>query len=212
MGRPVKPPNTSRAEATEARIVAAATELFVQRGYRGTTMGDIAQSAGVSDRTVYVRFATKSDVLKRAMGVAIVGDTQQIELAERDWAVAAMSAPTLEERLRADASGTTALFARLAPLVAVALQVEADEPAIAESARMGRRNAFEHQEKMWTNLRCDSLMNSDSDLDWVISTAGLAGTPEAYLSMTRVTAWTSPRYESWRYRTWWHLATTAGPP
>ena len=59
--KPVVKPKLFRAEATEARIVAAATELFVQRGYRGTTMSDVAQQAGASDRTVYVRFATKAD-------------------------------------------------------------------------------------------------------------------------------------------------------
>lgn len=209
---PIVKPKMSRAEATEARVVAAATELFVARGYRGTTMSDVAQAAGVSDRTVYVRFATKADLLNRAIGVAVVGDAQPIGLSRRDWAVAAMSAPTLEERLAADAEGSTALFVRLAPLVAVASQVEADEPVITESARAGRMGTLDHQRRFWTHLRDDGLMNPDSDLDWVIATAGLAGTSEVYLSMTRTTDWTPADYRRWRHRTWWLLATTPGPP
>lgn len=208
---PVKSASSARAEVTETRIVAAASELFVERGYRGTTMSDVARAAGVSERTVYVRFATKADLLKRAIDVAVVGDTQLVGLSRRDWAIAAMSAPTLEERLRADASGSTALFVRLAPLVAVAAQVEADEPIIAESARSGRQGTFAHQRKFWSNLRAAGLMNPDSDVDWVIATAGLAGTSEVYLSMIRTTTWTSEDYERWRYRTWWLLATTSGP-
>ncbi len=208
----VKSALTPRAEATEGRIVAAASELFVQRGYRGTTMSDVARAAGVSDRTVYVRFATKAHLLKRAIDVAVVGDTRRVELSRRDWAIAAMIAPTLEERVRADARGSTALFVRLAPLVAVAAQVEADEPIVAESAKSGRQGTLAHQRQFWTKLRADGLMNSDSDLDWVVATAGLAGTSEVYLSMTRTTTWTNEDYESWRYRTWWLLATTPGPP
>lgn len=87
-----------------------------------------------------------------------------------------MSAPTLDERLRADASGSTPLFMRLAPLVAVGTQVEADEPVVAESARAGRRGTLDHQQRFWSRLREDGLMNPESDLEWVIATAGLAGT------------------------------------
>lgn len=205
-------PKLSRAEVTEARIVAAATVLFVERGYRGTTMSDVAQAAGVSDRTVYVRFDTKADLLNRAIGVAVVGDVQPIGLSHRDWAVTAMGAATLEDRLRADAEGSTALFVRLAPLVAVATQVEADEPVIARAARAGRQGTLEHQQRFWTNLREDGLMNPDSDLGWVIATAGLVGTSEVYLNMTRTMDWTAQDYQRWRYRTWWLLATTLGPP
>ncbi len=208
----VKSASSPRAAATEARIVAAATELFVADGYHGTTMSAVAKAAGVSDRTVYVRFATKADLLKRALNVAVVGDTEKVGLNQRDWAIAAMSAPTLEERISADAAGSTALFVRLAPLVGVAVQVEAEEPIIAESANMGRRGTLAFQQQFWTNLRTDGLMNPDSDLDWVIATAGLAGTSEAYLNMTRTTTWTSEEYNRWRNRTWWLLATTTGPP
>lgn len=212
MDRVVKAQSSPRAEATEARIVEAASRLFVVSGYHGTTMSAVARAAGVSDRTVYVRFATKAELLKRAIDVAVVGDTQKVGLNQRDWAIAAMSAPTLEERLRADAFGSTALFVRLAPLVAVAGQVEAEEPVIAESADAGRRGTLAFQRQFWTNLRTDALMNPDSDLDWVIATAGLAGTSEVYLNMTRTTTWTREDYHQWRYRTWWVLATTPGPP
>jgi AcrR family transcriptional regulator len=198
----------TRAERTEARIVAAAAELFLAHGYRGTTLSDVAAAAGVSDRTIYVRFTTKADLLKRVIDVAVVGDTKQIDLAHRDWVVTTMSAPTLEERLVADAAGATQLFVRLAPLIAVALQVEPDEPAIAASAQAGRDGTLAATRLFWSKLREDALMHADCDLEWVITTAGLLGTSETYLHMTRTTRWSPAEYERWRYRTWWHLATT----
>jgi AcrR family transcriptional regulator len=208
----VKSGAETRAERTEGRIVAAAAELFLAHGYRGTTLSEVATAAGVSDRTIYVRFATKADLLKRVIDVAVVGDTKQIDLAHRDWVVTTMSAPTLEERLRADAAGTTELFARLAPLVAVAQQVEADEPVIADAAKAGRDGTLASTRFFWSKLRGDGLMNPDCDLEWVIATCGLLGTAETYLHMTRTIAWSSAEYERWRYRTWWHLAITPGPP
>lgn len=204
----VKSGTETRAELTEGRIVAAAAELFVARGYRGATLSDVAAAAGVSDRTIYVRFATKADLLKRVIDVAVVGDTRQIDLAHRDWMVETMSAPTLEERLRADAAGATQLLARLAPLVAVAVQVESDEPVIAASAQAGRDATLVATQLFWSKLREDALMHPDCDLEWVVATAGLLGTSETYLHLTRTTRWSPATYERWRFRTWWHLATT----
>jgi AcrR family transcriptional regulator len=198
----------TRAERTEARIVAAAAELFVAHGYRGTALSDVAAAAGVSDRTIYVRFTTKADLLKRVIDTAVVGDTKQIDLAHRDWVVTTMSAPTLEERLSADAAGATQLFVRLAPLIAVAQQVESDEPVIAASARAGRDGTLAATRSFWSQLHEDALMHPDCDLEWVIATAGLLGTSETYLHMTRTAQWSPAEYERWRYRTWWHFATT----
>ncbi len=205
---PANVKSVARAERTEGRIVRAAAELFLARGYRGTTLTDVAAAADVSDRTIYVRFASKADLLKRVMDVAAVGDTRPVDLAGRDWVATTMSAPTLEERLRADAAGSTALFARLAPLIAVALQVEPDEPVIAASARAGRDSHLVATRAFWSRLREDGLMHPDCDLEWVTATCGLLGSPETYLHMTRTTGWSPAEYERWRYRTWRHLATS----
>src|SRR3712207_6450487 len=88
---------TRRAE-TEARLVEAATELFAERGYVATTLADIADRAGLAARTVYLRFATKAELLRRCIGAAIVGDAAPVPLAERNWMAATMTAPTLEDR------------------------------------------------------------------------------------------------------------------
>lgn len=198
----------TRAERTEGRIVAAAAQLFVTHGYRSTTLSDVAAAAGVSDRTIYVRFTTKADLLKRVIDVAVVGDTKHIDLAHRDWMVTTMSAPSLEERLSADSAGATRLLMRLAPLIAVALQVESDEPVIAASAQAGRDGTLAATRFFWSKLQEDAFMHPDCDLEWVIATAGLLGTSETYLHMTRTTRWSPAQYQRWRYRTWWHLATT----
>ncbi|HTT72894.1 MAG TPA: helix-turn-helix domain-containing protein [Thermoplasmata archaeon] len=52
-----------KAEA-RARIVEAAKRLFVTRGYRRTTMDDIADALGVSKGALYLYYPGKIDVLK----------------------------------------------------------------------------------------------------------------------------------------------------
>jgi AcrR family transcriptional regulator len=52
------------------RLIQAATELFIERGYAATTLADIAVQAGLAPRAVYLRFATKADLLQRYIGLA----------------------------------------------------------------------------------------------------------------------------------------------
>ncbi len=49
------------------RIVAAATELFLQLGYRKTAIDDVARRAGVAKGTVYLYFASKAELLVHAV-------------------------------------------------------------------------------------------------------------------------------------------------
>ena len=48
---------------TRREIVEAALSLFVDNGFDETTMSEIAESAGVSRRTIYRYFATKDDIV-----------------------------------------------------------------------------------------------------------------------------------------------------
>ncbi|MBO0751836.1 MAG: TetR/AcrR family transcriptional regulator [Bradyrhizobiaceae bacterium] len=45
-----------------AHLIAAAADLFLHRGYHATTMDDIARCAGMSKKTVYQVFSSKSDL------------------------------------------------------------------------------------------------------------------------------------------------------
>jgi AcrR family transcriptional regulator len=55
--------------ATRERIVAAALRLFAERGYHGTSVGDIEAAAGLSPRSgaLYKHFPSKAAVLEAAM-------------------------------------------------------------------------------------------------------------------------------------------------
>ena len=49
------------------KIVAAATDLFIQQGYRKTNVDEIARRAGVAKGTVYLYFKTKAEILLHAI-------------------------------------------------------------------------------------------------------------------------------------------------
>lgn len=54
---------TAKGRATRERIVAAASELMLQRGVARTTIEDIQQAAAVSTSQMYHYFADKSDLV-----------------------------------------------------------------------------------------------------------------------------------------------------
>ena len=75
MDEPVKrqyrsPARSAAAEETRARIREAALELFVTRGWQGTTLKDVADRAGVGERTLYDTFGNKLGLLRHTIAHA----------------------------------------------------------------------------------------------------------------------------------------------
>ena len=54
-------------EERRADLVAAATELFLERGYEGATMEDISKAAGVTRANIYWYFKSKDEVFAAVM-------------------------------------------------------------------------------------------------------------------------------------------------
>ncbi|HVY88814.1 MAG TPA: TetR/AcrR family transcriptional regulator [Hyphomonadaceae bacterium] len=59
------------------RLLDAAMTLFSERGYGETTMDQIAKAAGASTKTIYARYANKTDILK-AVVRRLVDRTAQV--------------------------------------------------------------------------------------------------------------------------------------
>ncbi|MGW5192794.1 TetR/AcrR family transcriptional regulator [Kribbella sp. NPDC004138] len=57
------PSVVSRAERTRERLLTAALELFTERGYDATSVGDIAARAGVTEMTCFRHFPSKASLL-----------------------------------------------------------------------------------------------------------------------------------------------------
>jgi AcrR family transcriptional regulator len=67
-----RPRWTRRKEARPAELLAAALELFVERGYAATRLEDVAKRAGVSKGTVYLYFPGKEDLFKAVVREGLV--------------------------------------------------------------------------------------------------------------------------------------------
>ena len=66
-------------------MISEALRLFIERGYEGTRIEDIAQAAGVAVQTVYYTFGTKARLLAEVEPFVILGDRPDEEWADAPW-------------------------------------------------------------------------------------------------------------------------------
>jgi AcrR family transcriptional regulator len=120
-----------QAAENRLRILAAAQELFEDKGYGSTTIAEIARAAQVAAETVYATFRNKPTLLYRAWDVAVGGDEQEVHLLDRPELRAVFAEPDLPKRLRRFATVNTAIMRRTARL-RLAIQSAADtDPTVA---------------------------------------------------------------------------------
>ena len=70
---------TRRKEARPAELMAAALDLFVEKGFAATRLDDVAARAGVSKGTLYLYFSSKEDLFKAVIRSGIVPVIEQGE-------------------------------------------------------------------------------------------------------------------------------------
>jgi AcrR family transcriptional regulator len=84
-----------RKAARPAEILAAALDLFAEKGFAGTRMDEVAERAGVTKGTVYLYFKTKDELFKAMVRAELLPNIERLEAA----AEADVPAAVLIERL-----------------------------------------------------------------------------------------------------------------
>lgn len=201
-----------RIRRTEHAVLAAARELFERNGYAATTMAQIAQRADCAERTLFLRFSSKAELLMRVTDETFLGGDGPGPEREALRARRAQltSAPTLLERLSAWASGAADALERTGPLFAVAREAEASEPAVAAAFDEARRSTLSNAHRMWRSLADAGLLHPDVDVDWAADTTALLMSADTYLLMKATLDWSRDEHVAWLLRTLTHFATTPG--
>jgi AcrR family transcriptional regulator len=120
-----------QAAATRRRILEAAQRLFERDGYTSTPMTAIAAEAGVSLKTVYLAFETKSGVLRALWHVLLRGDDEAAPVGERPWFRAVLEDPDPERKLRLNVENAKLVRGRIGGVLGVLRDAAATGPEIA---------------------------------------------------------------------------------
>ncbi len=80
----IKEPARRRKEARPAELLAAALDVFAEKGFAATRLEDIATRAGVSKGTVYLYFDSKEALFKAAIETAMIPAIEAAEAIAND--------------------------------------------------------------------------------------------------------------------------------
>jgi AcrR family transcriptional regulator len=191
----------AQAADTRRLIVSAAARLFVEDGYGATTIDAIAETAGVSRKTVFTAVGGKVDLLKTAMDWAVAGDDEPTALADRAPLMALLDLDDPVGLLTGWASVMVAIDVRVAGLY-LALEVAADGDdaagALLEESRRQRLAGARTVVKRLAALNAltDAVPRTDAvDLAW------LATDPVLFDRFVRIRGWSVAKFENWLART-----------
>jgi AcrR family transcriptional regulator len=183
--------SAQRVARTEAELMDAAQDLFLEQGYLATTLAQVAQRAGLAARTVYVRFGTKAALFRRVVDRALVGDAEPVDVAHRPGATEAMTAETLEARIDALADVCIGVAERAGRLFEVAAQAEAIEPEVAQAATAGRRATAELCTAFWRHAAADGLISSELDAEALAVVTDLLVCADTVVHLRRTHGWSA---------------------
>lgn len=187
----------ARAEETRQRITQAAAELFVAKGYAGTTITDVATAAQVSQPTIYGAFGSKAGLFRRCIEVALAGDADDAPVADRPLAQWVYAAEDPRELLRRYATMMATLAKRAAPIYDVLVRAADTDPELAdlladfERQRLRAATMVAEAVAERGGLPAGTTVDDARDIVWALNA------PELYVSLTRRRRWSPRHYERW---------------
>jgi len=121
-----------QAARTRTRILDAASELFLERGYGRTTMKDIADGAGVARDTVHTVFGSKAKVLTSLIDLRLVPDESVANITQRPELQAVRDEVDQRRQLELFADFIADLSTQLRPVFEILRTASAVEPEMAK--------------------------------------------------------------------------------
>lgn len=192
----------ARSEGTKQRIVDTARAIMVERGYRATTIAEIARRADVHADTVYELVGRKPILLRELIEQAISGTDRAVVAEDRDYVQAVQAEPRARGKLAIYARAVHAIQGRMAPLLVALRDAAETEPEArqvwldnSERRAMNMRK-FARQLHDSGELRAGMSIEQAADFVWVTSSA------EVFVMLTSERGWTGERYEIWLTDLW----------
>ncbi len=138
-----------RGMETRRKVEQAAAELFVQRGYHGTSVQDIAAAAGVHVQTIYLAYGTKAELLRAAASWKVSeGEDPARPPPERRWVRELIAEDDPREKFRLYVRHIRHATEQWAPMRDV-MRAAAGEPEVAEKLAAMEYGRYQGPENLW---------------------------------------------------------------
>jgi AcrR family transcriptional regulator len=202
---PRRPYNSPRrqqqAAATRRTVLEAAERLFLQDGYAATTMDAIAAEAGVSLKTVYLPFSTKSGLLRALWDLRLKRDDADAPVVQHEWFREVLEEPDPVRKLQLNARNLAAAKTRIGTLFRVirgAAEIDADCGALwrlIQSDFHANQQMIVESIHRGGGLRRGLSVATGSDILWTLNH------PDAWMLLAGQCGWSPHAYETWLAQT-----------
>jgi AcrR family transcriptional regulator len=193
---PVKTRQQIAAEETRRVIVETAAELFLERGYNATSIGQIAAEAGVAVQTIYNSIGSKRDVLSRVLDFAAAGERAPVPVPQfmRERAEHELDAIRIIEQLVEFWQGA---LPRTAPVFRIMREAAAIDPEAASLERERAAQRLRNYEIAARLLDQRGPLRDGVTIDQAAATIFTIGHPETYRALVLDGAWDNRRWAAW---------------
>ena len=202
---PRRPYNSPRrqqqAAATRQTILEAAERLFLQDGYPATTMDAIAAEAGVSLKTAYLPFSTKSGLLRALWDLRLKSDDADAPVVQHEWFREVLEEPDPVRKLQLNARNSAAAKTRIGGLFRVirgAAEIDADGGALwrlIQSDFHANQQVIVESIHRGGGLRRGLSVATGTDILWTLNH------PDTWTLLASQRGWSPHAYETWLAQT-----------
>ena len=180
--------------ATRQKVLAAAADLFVERGYIGTTVAAIAERAGVALQSVYTAGGSKGELLQAVHDQAIVGDSAPVPLLARRTVAKIAQETDARRQLELFAQLISETLERAGAILAVYRDAAATDEDVAAQWKAVQLRRLETFRNIVGNIAPDALADDAADTAWTI------GSIDVFLLLRRTRGWSAAKYRVWLTR------------
>jgi AcrR family transcriptional regulator len=194
-----------QAAQTRQDILAAAHDVFLDQGFAGASMVNIARAAGVVVETIYRAFGSKTSLFKAVVRAALAGGAARsdvpVELRPAIQAIVAEQDPRRQFALYA--ATQPGIYRRSGPLLRVLVEAAAGDPELAdvwnelEAERLAGMASFAQLLSERGVLRPGASIEEARDTLWVLASMAVR---DLFVVQR---GWSAERHRDW-------LASTLG--
>jgi TetR/AcrR family transcriptional regulator, regulator of autoinduction and epiphytic fitness len=187
----------ARARETQDQILQAARRLFIDRGYLGTTMDSIAQTADVAPETVYSIFGNKRTILSHIVNVSIVGDGDPIPLLVRSQIREVEFEKNQKRQIEMFAERILTIMSNVAPMFEVMRGAAKTEPEVATMLKKYLDGRMQGMGYFIDCLLANGPLSEWIDRQTAIETTWALTSAEMYSLLIGDKGWSGEEYVHW---------------
>jgi len=185
-----------RGEAAPA-IIAAATRLFAERGYPGTSIDDIARAAAVARPTVFTAVGAKPVIFRAVLEAAVAGPDPVIPVLDQEWTREMLEEPDPRQMLALLAHRVRVIGERISDLYWAAEVAAQHDPAVREVWESVESGRLGMGDLLGEALEGQGSLRPEYDAREAASVITTIASPAVWRALVRDRGWTPDRFESW---------------